>query len=248
MGVSQKTALILTSALTDGSFSLITWKPFDHDTTALKHAASQALRGAAMPLAASVFKAIDLPLDTHASKPLLLHDAHVTGATYHHGSGYEHFVFGPLTSILRISDCSDNEREKMIQFARQQTTLGYVTYGIAQGQSHTDVTELSQLEGTHRLDFLGAVILQPQLYPETLRRLSEVKQKYDSLHYVATGDDYYASSVAIQAGLLPASGSLTLKSDSLSPKQSTAALLPKRAYESLIRDRSHTRIFDEPLS
>ncbi len=248
MGVSPKTALILTPGLTDGSFSLIAWKPLDHDNATLMHAASQALSGAISPWATAAFKAINVPLAVHSSKPLLLHDAHVTGTTFHHGSGYEHFVFGPLTSILRISNSSDNEREKMIQFARQQTTLGYVTYGIAQGHSHNDVTELSQFEGTHRLDFLGVVILQPQLYPETLRRLSEIKQKYDSLHYVATGDDYYASSVAIQAGLLPASGSFVLKSDDLSSKQSTAALLQKRAYESLISDSSYARIFDAPLS
>jgi hypothetical protein len=248
MHVSQKAALILTPALTDGSFSLISWQSFDGDVAALRDAAPLALHGAKSSWSQSLLSIVRNEEDMRTPKPLFLQDNYISGATYHHGTDHAHYVIGPLTAILRICASSENEREVAVQFARQQTTLGHVCYAVARGNSKSDITSIAQFEGIHRLDFLGVIVVKPQLYPNTLHRLSLLKNKYSTLHYLATGDEYYAAAIAIQAKLINPTEEIKTKYSTVSHNESAVLLLPKRDYETLIKANRYGVVFNSPLS
>lgn len=248
MAASKRAALILTPALTSGAFSLVSWKSFSDDESTLHSASHRALCGSKNAWALSLGLALHDKMEPISPKPILLHDAQIIGATYHHGTDHAHDIIGPLTSVLRLCNSSENEREIVIQFARQQTTLGNVCYGIAQGHSNSDVKTVDHFVGQHRLDFLGVVVVKPILYPNTLHRLSTLAKQYDILHYLATGDEYYASALAIQAKLMAPSEELVTKNSPMPHEKSAVLFLPNRDYSARIKSSAYDHIYDSPLS
>jgi hypothetical protein len=247
MSLAQKTALILTPALTDGTFSFIAWKTFDGDNSSLQSAARLALHGAKNSWAHSLRVALNDKNDTSLPKPVLLHDNRLVGATYHHGTDHAHYVIGPLSSVQRVCTLTENEREVTTHYARQQAALGYVCYGVAGGHNKSDVTNVTQFEGPQRINFLGIVVVKPNLYPNVLQRLLVVSKKYSSIHYVATGNEYYASAIAVQSHLMSASGEVLRSTSLLAHEKSAMLLLPKREYDTYLKDGSYDQLFDTPL-
>ncbi|MBC7764232.1 hypothetical protein H7Y29_00810 [Microbacteriaceae bacterium] len=248
MAASKRTALILTSALSNGAFSLVSWKSFSGNEGSLRIASHLALSGSKSSWAQSLIEAINDKNNPLSPLPILFHDKHITGATYHHGTDHAHYIIGPLNSVLRVCSSSENEREVALQFARQQTTLGHVCYGIAQGHSNSDVRTVNQFVGQHKLDFLGVVVVKPILYPNTLHRLSSLFKRYDILHYLATGDEYYTSALAVQAKLLAPTEEIITKNSPVPRQQSAVLFLPERDYNACIKSNTYDHTFDSPLS
>jgi hypothetical protein len=94
---------------------------------------------------------------------------------------------------------------------------------------------------------MGIVIVEPILYPNTLHRLSLIKQKYKSSHYLASGDEYYAGALAVRSKLMRPSEAFNIDKNPAILDTSHASLLPKSAYDACLKNTSFGHVFSSRL-
>lgn len=248
MRTTKKAALILTSALTDGSVRFLSDKNFFESPVSTIDTLRLALNGSQAEWAVSLIHTLPKQIDRQLPTPIHLHDKRLTGASYHHGAEFMHAVAGPLVPLLRLCDVTENERESLIKTARKHTTMGEICYGVAHSVTARSLENRAPGEKNEKLQLVGIVVAKPVLYASAVKRIAALKQVHSALHYIASDDETFVSAVAIAAGLLRSSGSIhTRIVPSTMLEHSGVFIVSKNTYQKTLEHARYPTVYKEPF-
>lgn len=189
------TIIVRTSALTDGTCSVVSLQPHACTVDQLTNAAHHALTNDQSTLATQLLAALPSH-STITAKPLRTGTAPWQHSVWHHGAGIKTYWVGDICLLEVASDITENERDHLYQIASRAHAKGNLAVVI--GESTVAPTE----QRVPSIALKGLIIYEPQLRFGTISAIETLKQHRITVRYLSSQPIYYVSTIAHRAGLL----------------------------------------------
>lgn len=115
---------------------------------------------------------------------------------WHEGALYCTYGVGTPGDLLPYLDCTENEREHIINECRRALADGFEPYITASATHPTLDTPL------HGMEFLGIVIVARELLPDALAAVTSLRDHGITVRYLSKDPEYIVSSLAHRVGIL----------------------------------------------
>jgi hypothetical protein len=237
----QRTAVILSSFLTDGSARVVAWN--DANNADVRHDTVLAIGESTLPQAKSILGSLDdKPV---RQRPVATMTGRTIGATYHHGERYETYVVGSAAQITAYCEMTDNEREQLQHKARRATTEGKFMLVVGRSLDHHSTRTIKDIpEGS--MEYRGSLTLQPQLFTNTVARIEKIKTQYEVVVYLSSDPEHLVASTATAAHIIRKADTLMTTYHLPLDDGSYAVVIPTDKYSDAIAHFSYADLYDKP--